>query len=470
MNRRNAVFASVLLVAVITGCIEHHPVGEEEMSRLWTLHADPGETAQPYRPSVSGTRLPGRWIIRYEDSLLRSTISIVQAAQRFDEDRETIDLSVSTEHAEVLSRVLGDTHEAIEQLRGLRKGQDDDYGDWADAMASVLAQIESIARRAGAETPQDTPEEPVGLSAGPMLEMLVLYANEQTGGQLLGDLGPGEAQQLRKALGQIALRMGFALAGRELDAELREELMDRLRESEDPYAAEDEIAEVLLESVRSSAPAAAEDKLTAGVGSALSAASKAIVVLDGFVRQWEKVDRMEVALLEDEQGPVVEAVVAVKPGREVRMVDIMPFQPVVAFRGVSRITVVPEAAGGDKVVVLFDSDEPDSGVQLRFEGLVYALARLLVIPIDSGRLREVRVTSESATAGKGMTHVTVLMEALSGGADRRRALVYKQVEHHGLRRRPFSVEYPELRSEHTFSYISPARRYSFYRSKDRPDQ
>ncbi|MFW6066683.1 MAG: hypothetical protein ACOC9S_07660, partial [Planctomycetota bacterium] len=257
---------------------------------------------------------------------------------------------------------------------------------------------------------------------------------------------------------------------RELDGELRDELMARLRESEDPYATKDEIAEMLLESVRSAAPVAAEDKLSAGVGSALSAAAKAITVLDGFVRQWDKVDRIETALLEGANGPVVEAVVAVKPGREVRMVDVTPFQPVVAFKGVSRITVVPEAAGGNDVVVLFDSDESDAGVQLRFEGLVYALARLLVIPIDSGRLREIRVTSESPTYGKGMTHVTVLMEALSGGADRRRALVYKQVENRGLRRRAFYVEYPELRSERTFSYITPTRRYSFYRSKDSPDQ
>ncbi|MGC9455649.1 MAG: hypothetical protein ACP5HU_12425 [Phycisphaerae bacterium] len=470
MKRWTELCAVVLLAALVQGCIEHHPVGEREMSRLWTLHADPGETARPYRPSISGTRLPGRWIIRYEESLLRSTISIVQAAQRFDEDQEVIDLSVSAEHAEMLSGVLTDTRDAIEQLRELRNGRDDDYRDWSDAMASVLAQIESIARRAGAETPQDTPEEPVGLSAGPMLEMLVMYANERTGGQLLGDLGPGEAQQLRNTLGQIALRMGFALAGRELDTQLRNELMDRLRESEDPYAAEDEIAAMLLESVQSAAPAPAEDRLSAGIRSALSGASKAITVLDGFVRQWDKVDRIEAALLQGEEGTVVEAVLAVKPGREVRMVDVMPFQPVVAFRGVSRITVVPEAAGGDDVVVCFESNDANGGVQLRFEGLVYGLARLLVIPIDSGRLREVRITSESPTAGTAMTHVTVLMESLGGGTDRRRALVYKEVEQRGLRRRAFSVEYPEIRSEHTFSYVTPTRRYSFYRSKEHSGQ
>lgn len=465
MNRLALLWVVLVLSGALTqGCIDHHPVASDEMDRLWTLQADTSEQASLYRPTVSGTRLPGRWIIRREDSLLRSTISIVRAADRLETDTEVIDVLVSREHAEMLSDVLVDMREAIEQLRELRTGKTDDYQGWADSMAHVLAQVESIARRTGAETDQDTPEEPVGLSAAPILEMLVLYADEQTGGQLLAELGPREAQQLRTTLGQLALRMGFALAGRELSGDLRDSLLEQLAQADNPYQVESDLAETLLAGVRSAPPAAAEDRLAAGMQTALSASSKALTVLDGFVRQWDKMDRIEAALLKDGDATLVETVISVRPGQEVRMVDVMPFQPVVAFRGTCRI-VVDTDSPGDDVVVSFESDDENAGAQLRFEGIVYALARLLVIPIDSGRLRQVRVTHDSPTVGTGMTHVTVLMESIGPDKDRRRMLVYKESQEHGLSRGPLSVEYPQLRSERTFSYITPVRRYSYYSSK-----
>jgi hypothetical protein len=303
-----------------------------------------------------------------------------------------------------------------------------------------------------------------------MLEMLVLYANEQTGGQLLGDLGPGEAQKLRQALGQFALRLGFALAGREVPSGLREDVLQQLRQADDPYAAEKEVAELLLAGARTAAPVTAEGTLPVRVRSAMGAAAKAVRVLNGFVQQWDRVDRIEAALLRGDGGTVVEGVVAARPGRELRLIDVMPFQPVVAFRGTSRITILPDAAKTGEVVVSFEPEDDDSGVQLRFEGIVYALARLLVIPIEDGRLREIRVLADRPETGSGMIHTAVFMETTAARADPRRMLVYQEVRRRGLSRGVFSLAYPPQQTERTFSYVTPTRRYTYYRLKGEPQE
>jgi hypothetical protein len=465
--RINILLAAVLPAVLTGGCIEHYPVDSAEMDRLWTLRPDPAEGATLYRPTVSGTRLPGRWIIRNEDSLLRSTISIVRAADQLEQGAEVIDLSVSAEHAQMLSSVLRDTQDALQGLRELAEGEaGENYEQWSQSLGHVLAQLERIARLAGAETEAvEGTEEPVGLSARPLLEMLVLYANEQTGGQLLGDLGPGEAQKLRQALGQFALRLGFALAGREVPPGLREDVLQRLRQAEDPYAAEREVAERLLAAARTAPPVTAEGTLPAQVRSAMDGAAKAIRVLDGFVQQWDRVERIEAALLRRDGVTIVEGLVAARPGRELRLVDIMPFQPVVAFRGTSRITILPKAAKTGEVVVSFAPEDDESGVQLRFEGIVYALARLLVMPIGDGRLREIRVLADRPKTGSGMIHTAVFMEATGSSADPRRMLVYKEVRRRDLSREAFSVEYPQEQTERTFSYVTPTRRYTYYRLK-----
>jgi len=175
-----ALSALTLLTAV--GCIQHHPVAEGEMDRLWTLSPDPTRSAETYRPDVGGTKLPARWIIRSEPSLLRSTISIVRAVDAIGEGAEIIDVSVSPEHAEVLAGVLADTRGALTGLEELSSGSAAvDYADWADTLAHVLAQLESVSRMAVADGGQ-AEREPAGISAAPLLELLVVYINEQSGG------------------------------------------------------------------------------------------------------------------------------------------------------------------------------------------------------------------------------------------------------------------------------------------------
>ncbi len=56
-------------------------------------------------------------------------------------------------------------------------------------------------------------------------------------------------------------------------------------------------------------------------------------------------DRIEMALLKDGDKTAVELIVAVRPGREVRFAEVTPLQPVVAFRGTTRIAGIPRPTG-----------------------------------------------------------------------------------------------------------------------------
>ncbi|MFW6133636.1 MAG: hypothetical protein ACOC8F_07035 [Planctomycetota bacterium] len=474
--------AAALPACLLAGCITHHPVAPAEMDRYWTLRADPVRPGEPdasplYRPVISGVKLPGRWVIRREDSLLRSTISIVRALDRLDEGAEVIDMGVSGEHAAMLSDMLGETRSALESLRRLGSRTPGGYRQWARTLAHVLTQFERISRLSGSDA-RTAPDEQTaaGMSAQPLLEMLALYVNEQTGGTLLGDLGAGEVTELRRTLGHLTLRLGFAVAGRRLPGDLRDEVLARLADAERPYAAEDDLAELLLRRVRDAEPAAVDDMLAARVRSAIDAGAKGVAVFDGFIRQWDHVERIELALhraphgTDGEVPPVIlAATVVVRQGRELRLAEVVPFQPVVAFRGTSRVAILPSARPTGEVVVSFTPGDDGGGVELRFEGLVYGLARLLVMPIADARIREVRVLGEPRQTGTGIIHATVLLEALGDRRDPRRLLVYQQVTDRDVVRRPFTVEYPRRSRLRTFSYLTPTRRYTYRSvSGDRP--
>jgi len=469
MTRRPILTAILLALLPAAGCIQHHAVTPEEMDCLWTLSPDPLEGTEHYRPEISGAKLPGRYIIRNEPSLIRSTISIVRAVEQVQEGAEVVDVSLSQEHADVLLSVLERTHAALEELNALATGSAaGDYADWADAMAGILAQFESIARLATAQGDGRSGTEPVGLSAAPLLEMLAVYLNERTGGELLGQLGPEGAHQARQVLAHLALRVGFAVAGRELPAGLQEEVTDRLRDAADPYAAEAGMAKLLEARVRQAGPSSGGDALASGLRSAMDAAQRGVRFLQHLIRQWDAVDRVEAALRRKGGQTIFEGALSVHDEREVRLPNVMPFQPAVAFRGTSRVAVLPGAPRTGEVVVCFEPGEDGGGVELRFEGIAYALARLLVLPIENARLREVRVLADLRKTGPGMIHAAVLLEVPGDKRDPRRLIVYKETRHQRVAREATSVRYPVTSKTRTFSYVTPARRYTYYSHDGQP--
>ena len=354
--------------------------------------------------------------------------------------------------------ILADARDAASDLAEIvRADSRADRRRWSEMMARVLQKVERITRLASideAHSRKDDAAEPLGLSAGPMLEMVALYLNERTGGTLLGDLEPGQLERLRAVLTQLALRVGFAAAGRTQPAGLLEEITRLMRDAEDPVAMIDPIRALLAQRLAKAPHAPPGEPLGGLVRRVLSWTPKALQALEALIRQWDRMERIELELLQGQTGRVLAATIKVRPGQEVRMADVMIFQPALVFRGTSRILVLPEAPVTKETVVLFDPGA-NGAVELRFEGFIYSLVRLLAMPLASGSLREVRVSATSAKDAPHVTNVAVFMEARDAKKDPRRLLLFQDTRMKKARRTAFSVKDVLDSAEQVFNYLTP---------------
>lgn len=136
------------------------------------------------------------------------------------------------------------------------------------------------------------------------------------------------------------------------------------------------------------------------------------------------------------------------------------FQPTVAFRGHSRMIVIPNDPVTDATIVKFGPVGDGGGVDLRFGGLL-SLVRVFAFPLASGPLREVRVFS-GAGHGRSMTHVEVMTEdASAGSGDPRRMMVVQSDSRWRHVRTATEVRKRYQADVTAFSYITPQRRWSY---------
>jgi len=455
------------IASAAVGCVPSSPLTEGAIDRIWVLRDDPTSEA-PYRqPAFGEIRLPARWAIRQQRSIVWSTVSIVRALDRMEQGASEVSFSISPSHARALVDLITEAREALRNLAELSEAAEGaDRSLWAEKMARTLVGIEKISRMVVLEEDQrlgEDPSDPSGMAAGPLLEMLAVYLNENAGGSLLEDLEPGDIDRLRTVLTQMALRVGFDMAGKRVPDPLRESTVGIMRQAERLDLLERSLTDFLLGSVEDAPPAAREGTMKKVVRLAASWTPRALKVVEGFVRQWDRVESIELELRELYDQPVVVASVNVLPGKEVRIADAMIAQPTLVFRGSSRIVVIPEAPPVGETVVSFPPS-PDGSVELQFEGLIYGLVRLLAVPLADGPLREVRVLARPASQGYQMVNVAVLSESRKDEPDPRRLMVFQDVRKKRLLRRAFSVESIDETSEQAFSYITPRRRYTYRRS------
>ena len=159
--------------------------------------------------------------------------------------------------------------------------------------------------------------------------------------------------------------------------------------------------------------------------------------------------------------------VRVLPGKEIRLGDQIILQPAIVFRGASMLTVQSDVAGTGETVILF---EPigDGAIEIRFEGILYGLVRLLAVPLANAKLREVRVQVAEGREGTEMVNVTMLMEATGREGDARRLLVFQDVRRKRLVRDAFATRTIAEKTEQVFTYFTPTRRYTYRRVKTQP--
>ena len=461
-----ATVAAAGLLAACGGCMPSLKLAEGDLDRYVSLSPAVPADAQPYRPMLGLRQLPSKWVIHQKPSVIWSTVSILRAAERLKEGGEQIDLSVSPAHAKTLAGIFAQARSAIENLAEISTSDRPvNRQRWADGLATALVRLEYVSRVTtleGAAGRTGDTAEPMGIAAGPMLELVTSYLNAQTDGSLLEDLTPQDVERLRAVLVQMALRLGFAAAGRQMPGDLREAVAARLQEAERLDGLEKSLAKILVEAADRAAPDATGQGIAGTFRTVLAMAPAALKTLESFVSQWDRIDRIELDLLRQDDRPVVAITVRVLPGKEVRLARPAFYVPAIVFRGASRIVVQPELPGTGEAVIAF---EPigDGAVEMRFEGLAYGLARALVMPLADGALREVRVFAKTRQEGAQVIHFALLMEAKGGKGDPRRMLVLQDVRHKRLVREPFDVRSAVEETEQVFNYLTPDRRYTYRR-------
>jgi len=496
-------YLTVLFVAVgaaaCVGCIASERIEPGDLDRWAALHQDPSAVGPCECPMVAGRRLPKRWVFRHHPSLIWSALSIVRAADRLQEGAEEVEVLVSPEHAVALADLMARGRTALEEARDVCTFDEPvDRDRWARGLASALTGLEGVVRASAAD-PTDPAgarrgQEPLGASAAPVLDMLIQYLNQRTGGALLADLPPEDLHRVRAILVQTVLRVGFAAAGRRPTDALREGVVEEMQTAETPEDAKPALAEMLGRAVEQAPPASAGGGGLAGpVRAVLSYAPKALQALEMLARQWDCMDHVAFEFHRcgdppgagPDAGPIVTATLAVRRGQEVRLEDMVMFQPVLAFRGTTRIVVEPELAPTGETVVALEpvagtEDEkgegeeaggPEDGggapgaVEMRFEGLAWGLAKLFALPLSDGRLREVRVFVGQPGEADRIVNVALVMEARGAKGDPRRLLHFQDVRRRRIERGPFEIRTVTERTEQVFNYLTPEKRYTFTRVK-----
>jgi len=482
--------AAILLVAALAaagaGCIGSEPLRPGDLDRWSALNADADALGPPVALEVGGQRLPKRWVFRENPSVVWSAISVVRAAERLrgGEPVDEIEILVSPAHATELADLMARGRKALLQMRDVcAMDEEIDAERWADGMATALAGIEGVARTVAAGPAEAARgQEPLGASAAPMLDMLVQYLNQRTGGMLLADVPPDDVHGVRTILVQTFLQVGFAAAGRRPPEGLREAVLAELDAAEAPEAAKTPLAELLAGAMEQAPPASGgSGGLSGPVRSILAYAPKALQAFEMLARQWDRMDHVAFEFHRQGEETVVAATLAVRDGQEVRLEDMVMFQPVLAFRGTSRVAVLPDLDPTGETVVAFEpvvaeakddegegegeADEVVGGVEMRFEGLAWGLAKLFALPLADGRLREVRVFVGEPGEADRIINVALVMEATDGEGDPRRVLHFQDVRRRRRVRGPFEIHTVTEREDLVFNYLTPEKRYTFQRVK-----
>lgn len=470
-NVKRAILPLTLTVlSGLTGCIPSQKLAEGEMDRYWILapsaEVPAGAPSQPSAGEAPG-RFPTRWVIRQDPSLIRSTVSIMRAMDRMKAGTDEVEFAISPMYARAAADILAKARQALADLREMLASSDrGGSAQWADTLAGVLVGVESISRSVSTEQGSSTEHEaePVGMAAGPVLELLARYVDAQSEESPLSTLAPGEAGRLRDALSRGLVKLGFEIAGREPPDGLAENVSRQMRDTRELERLRATLSGFLSQQIAEAPPSRGGAGKRKTVLTVLTYAPKALLMLESFLSQWDKVEGLRINLADRKGSGAVDVEVRVQDGREVRISRIMTGLPVIAFRGASRMSVLPDATEAGDTAVVFDP-VGDGAVELRFEGLVYGLVRLFAFPLDSGPLRQVRVLSGRDAGGARLVNVAVLMESSADRKDPRRVLVVQAVRRRAIVRDVFFIRMVSGGSETAVSYLTPQRRYTYERIK-----
>lgn len=473
MKNAMMFLALALASATMTGCVPSYPVAQGELDRYWLL-TDMASGARPAPPKArEGFRMPTVWVIHADDDETSASDSLRRAMTQLREGTDELEFSVSSSHAAEMVDVLRDIRLAMERMEDmLETAGRASRNQWAATMASALVKAEIVSRPFTAEPNSPAmarPGDVFGSAAGPMLHMIAMYLNEQAEGGLLGELTPVEKRRLHDVLIEVMVQVGFEVSGKAATQRVRHEVAAMMRSRKDPASLQGDLTRLLTERIAKAPPAHGNSKQRL-VRNILKWGPKVIGLMESFLGQWDRMEGITVELLERRGRMAVAVTFAVKPGKPIRIADIVTGLPTIVFDGTARIIAQSDAVGTGETIISFESGKGGGAVELRYEGLIYAMVRLLAIPLADGALREVRVSSSSPPEGRQLLNIAVLSEASDDKTDPRRMIVVQDTRLKRLIREAFDVRTITEGSETVVNYIAPERRYTYMRETPSPSR
>ena len=476
MRHTTIFLALALALAATAGCVPSYGVAQGEFDRYWRLtDMSSGVRAAPPRAG-EGFRIPSMWIIHVEDDETVASDSLRRAAAELRQGADEMELSISSSHTAGMVDMLRDIRLAMEGIEDMLATAGRAGGNQrAAALASALVKAEIISRpfTAGPGSPAARPGDVFGPAAGPMPQMLAAYLNKQSEGGLFGELTPAQRRRLHDALAEMIVQAGFEVAGKAATRQVRREVAEMMLAGTSPAALQRDLSGLLAERLATAPPARGNGKQQF-FRNVLKWGPKVLGLMESFLGQWDQMETITVELLERRGRMAAAVTFDLKPGKQVRIADVVAGMPAVVLYGTCRLVIQPDAAGlgplrgAGETVISFESGKGGGAVELRYEGLIFALARLLAVPLADGPLRELRVTSTAPPEGRQMFNLAVLSEASDDKADPRRMIVLQDTSIKRLVREAFEVRTVTQDAQRVFNYITPKRRYTYVTDKHGP--
>jgi len=467
---KRTVMILVLASTAMTGCVPSYRLGKGDLDRYWRL-TDMAGDAKPVVPEAAeGFRMPAKWVIRQDADTARADASIDRAMAQLREGTDEIEFSISDADAGAMLMVLRDIRAGLDRMEDiLDTAERSNKNQWASALAAALVKAESVSRPfmvdSGAPAPDAAqPAKASTSGAQPMLHMITMQLNEQAQGGLLSELSTSEKRRLRDVLAGVMVQVGFEVAGKTATAEVRREIVEIMRTRGDQPTLQADLAACLTERIATAPPARGDGKQQM-VQSALKWGPKVIGLMEAFLSQWNRMDSITVQKLDRHGRTAVGAAIAVKPGKTIRLADVVTGMPTIVMTGTTRIIAQSDATGAGETVVAFESATQGGAVEIRYEGAIYAMVRALAIPLASGPLREIRMSSSSPIEGQQLVNIAVLSEAPKDKTDPRRMIVVQHATVKRLVREAFDIQMVTEKSDTAVNYITPTKRYTYLREK-----
>lgn len=446
------------------GCIPSQPMSPGQMDSAWRLSGDPAGDATPKHLSTGEKRLPSTWTIRQEPDTAKAQAQTRRAlmALQNGEAGDSIELAISPQQTADLDALLGEAQKVLHKLRTISSPKSPLTPLlWSRDVATALVATESLLRAITPPPENSDPAAPsaAGWTLGPGLSLLANYLETRSAGAALEGMTRQEIAQLRQVLIQIILRTTFAAAGRHEPPALRQELAQRMAQAQRPQELQETLREILQEALRKAPRVPTDSALYRATDAVLTWTPRLIAVVRQFLQQWRDVEYVRLELVEASGQSLAILTSQVKPGREVKLANLFVMQPVLAFRGKTRLIVVPEDPITGQTLVLAEN-APSGGVQVRFEGLGYAMARLWAVPLADGTIREVRIASPEPQLDRKWLQVEIFMIA-NGPGDPRRLIVFDDLRHQQARREAFDMHTLTRSHRLRIRYLTPSRHYDY---------